>query len=303
MKKIAVIGECMVELYKHKDGNLKQTFGGDSFNCAVYLKRTLKKAQVEYITVLGEDELSLKMLSFFHNQKLSTTYIDKLKDKSPGLYIIDTKEGERSFSYWRDQSAAKELFLTSSLKKLQNDLLSFDLIYFSAISLAIMSEKGRENLFKLVKKARAAGVKVAFDSNYRARLYKNADEARDIYTQAINYCDIFLPSYDDEVELWGNITADKIIDNSLKCGVSEVIISSGKEDIIYNYEGITKKIKTKRLKKVIDSTSAGDSFNAKYLASRLKGKDIQSSIKKANKLASKVIMHKGAIMPRKNNDK
>jgi 2-dehydro-3-deoxygluconokinase len=298
MKKVAVIGECMVELFKNKKGLYKQTFGGDSFNFAVYLKRSFKESDVEYITVLGEDELSLKMLNFFHKQKLKTTYIDKIKNKYPGLYIIDTKNGERSFSYWRGESAARELFLTMSLEKLKEDLLDYDLIYFSAISLAIMSEKGRENLFKIVKKARAAGVKIAFDSNYRARLYNNEDEAREIYSQAINYCDIFLPSRDDEIELFGEMSTSDIINRSLSSGVSEIIISSGKEDIVYHYEDETKTIKTKRLKKIVDSTSAGDSFNAQYLASRLEGKTILKSIKKAKKLASKVIMYQGAIMPK-----
>lgn len=303
MTKIAVIGECMIELYKNKDSSFEQTFGGDSFNCATYLKRSFKEAKVEYITVLGEDELSLQMFDFFHKQNLKTTYVDKLKDKNPGLYIISTKDGERSFSYWRETAAAKELFLTKSLKKLQKDLLSFDLIYLSAISLAIMSKQGRDNLYKILKKARKSGVKVAFDSNYRPRLYKSKDEAKVLYKEALKYTDIYLPSYDDEVELWEDISTKDIIKNSRKAGVSEIVISCGKEDIVYYYKGKTSSVKTKRLEKIVDSTSAGDSFNAKYLAARLKGKNIEESIKKANKLASKVIMHKGAIIPRKKNDK
>ncbi len=298
MKKVAVIGECMVELYQNKQGLYKQTFGGDTFNCSVYLKRTLK-ARVEYITVLGEDELSNKMIDFFKKQEIHTTYIDRLKNRNLGLYIINTKKGERTFSYWRGEAAAKELFLTNSLKKIENELLSYDMIYFSAITLAIMSENGRMNLFKIIKKARVRGVKIAFDSNYRPRLYKNSDEARQIYNQAIHYCDIFLPSIDDEKELWGDLNSNSIIKKALDAGISEIVIKCGKEDIIYHYENITKTIKTKQLKNIIDSTSAGDSFNGAYLAFRLKGKTIKQSIKKAQELASKVIMHKGAIMPKR----
>lgn len=302
MSKIAVIGECMVELFKSKDSSFKQTFGGDSFNCATYLKRSHKKAEVEYITVLGEDELSLKMLNFFHKQNLKTTYVDQLKNKNPGLYIISTKNGERSFSYWRGEAAAKELFLTKSLKRLEKDLLTFDLIYLSAISLAIMSKEGRANLYKVLTKARAKGVKVAFDSNYRPRLYKHLDEAKTLYLQALKYCDIYLPSYDDEVELWGEISKKEIIKNAIKAGVSEIVISCGKDDVVYYCNEKTSNVKTKQLKKIVDSTSAGDSFNARYLASRLKGKNIEDSIKKASSLASKVIMHQGAIIPKKKND-
>ncbi len=298
MKRVAVIGECMVELYQNKKGLYKQTFGGDTFNCSVYLKRTLKKAHVEYISVLGGDELSNKMLEFFKNQDIYTTYVDRLNNRNPGLYIINTKDGERTFSYWRGEAAAKDLFLTKSVEKIEKDLLNYELIYFSAITLAIMSEEGRLKLFKIIKKARAAGVKIAFDSNYRPRLYKDRDEAIRIYEQAINYCDIFLPSIDDERELWGNISIEDIINKSKKAGISEIVIKCGKEDIVYHYENITSKVKTKQLDKIVDSTSAGDSFNGGYLATRLKGKTIEKSIKKASKLASKVIMYQGAIIPK-----
>jgi len=302
MTKIAVIGECMVEMYQDKKGLYKQTFGGDTFNCAVYLKRCLKDAKVEYITVLGQDARSSDMLDFFHKENLDTTYVDRLADKHPGLYIIDTYKGERSFDYWRGEAAAKDLFLTKSLEKLSKDLLNFDLIYFSAITLAIMSEKGRENLFKIVKKARANGVQIAFDSNYRPRLYKNQDDARKIYNQVINYTDIFLPSIDDEIDLWGSSTPADIIKKSLKAGIKEIIITCGKEDIVCHYDGLTLHKKTKQLTKIVDSTSAGDSFNGQYLASRLNEKSIKKSIKKAKKLAAKVIMHKGAIIPKDKND-
>ena len=302
MSKIAVIGECMVELYNSKKDLYKQTFGGDTFNCSVYLKRTFNKAHVEYVTVLGEDALSQKMVGFFHDEKIKTSYIDFLKSKNPGLYIINTKKGERSFSYWREDAAARQLFLTSSLNKMSEDFLKFELIYFSAITLAIMSEEGRNNLFRILKKARTDGVKVAFDSNYRPKLYKNSDEARKIYDQAIHYCDIFLPSIDDEKELWDEVDTYSIIEKAKKAGCSEIIIKCGKEDIVYYHEGTTKTIKTKQLKKIVDSTSAGDSFNGAYLGSRLKGKSIENSIKKAKKLAAQVIMYQGAIMPKEKNE-
>ncbi len=300
MNKVAVIGECMVELYQDKKGMYKQTFGGDTFNCSVYLKRSNKKVELEYITVLGQDELSKKMLNFFHKQNLKTSYIDCIKNKNSGLYIINTQNGERSFSYWRSNSAARELFLTSSLEKISEELLDFDIIYFSAISLAIMSEVGRNKFFKIIKKARAKGVKIAFDSNYRPKLYKNSDEARQIYNKAIHYCDIFLPSIDDEKQLWGDgdIDTNSIIKKAKKAKCTEIVIKCGKEDIVYYFNGHTKTIKTKQLKNIIDSTSAGDSFNGAYLANRLKNKSIEDSIKKAQKLATQVIMYKGAIIPK-----
>ena len=147
-------------------------------------------------------------------------------------------------------------------------------------------------------KARKQGVKIAYDSNYRARLYKNSKKANSLYEEALKHCDIFLPSIDDEKELLGDIKAKHIIKKAKKAKVQEIIIKAGKKSVIYHNNNQTKKIKIKALDKIVDSTSAGDSFNGGYLASRLNNKSIKESILFASNLASKVIMHKGAIIPK-----
>ncbi len=299
MNKVAVIGECMIELYNTKKNVYKKTFGGDTFNCAVYLKRSSSDIEIEYITVLGKEALSTQMIDFFHKEEIQTTYIDRLSDKTAGLYIIHTKDGERSFSYWRNDSAAKKLFLTNSLEKIKLDLIEFDLIYFSAITLAIMSEDGRRNLYETLDIARKNGVKVAYDSNYRPRLYNSVSSAKSLHVEALKHCDIFLPSYDDEKELWGDVSIEDIIKNA---NCSEVVIKQGEEGVVYSFDGKRAEVKIEKLDKIIDSTSAGDSFNGAYLAARLENFSIEESIKKAIRLAAKVIMHKGAIVPKEKNE-
>lgn len=295
MAKIAIIGECMAELYSQENGYV-QTFAGDTFNCAVYLKRSSQKDIVEYVTVLGKDIWSQKMYSCFKEHNLDTNYIDYKEDKTIGLYIITTNKGERSFSYWRGESAAKELFTTPIVEKIENDISTFDMIFFSAITLAIMNKKGRKEFFSIIKKARKAGVKIAFDTNYREKLYANIQEARDIYEETLPYCDILLPSIDDEEALWGVTNSLDIIEKIKKAGVSEIVVKAGKEDIVYFYENEIKTIKTKALENIVDSTSAGDSFNGAYLSARVNGNNIEDSIKKGQELSSKVIMHQGAIV-------
>jgi 2-dehydro-3-deoxygluconokinase len=301
MKKIAVIGECMVEFFNEKDNLYRQAFAGDSANCAIYLKRNFKQSHIEYITVLGVDEFSNKMLDFFHDENLKTTYCDKLSDKNVGLYTISTIKGERSFSFWREDSSAKKLFTTKSLNKLKNILPKYDLIYLSAIVLAIMGKKGRKNLFGILKKAKKYGVKIAFDSNYRPQLYPNIKKAKKLHKKALKISDIFLPSIDDEKALFENSTINSVIKKAKKLGCSEIIVKCGKDSVNYFYKNSIQKVKIKPIKNIVDSTSAGDSFNGAYLASRLKGYNIKKSIKKANKVASVVIMHKGAIIPKGKN--
>lgn len=295
MAKIAIIGECMAELYAKEDTYV-QTFAGDSFNCAVYLKRSSPEHSVEYITVLGKDSWSQKMLSFFKEHNLDTNYIDFKEDKTIGLYIINTDKGERSFSYWRGESAAKDLFTTTITKKIDEEICSFDTIFFSAITLGIMSKEGRKAFFKIIQKARNAGVKIAFDTNYRPRIYKNTQEAKDIYNETLPFCDIVLPSIDDEEALWGMSDSKEIIEKIKLAGALEIIVKAGKEDIVYYYENEIKTVKTTPLENIVDSTSAGDSFNGAYLSHRINGFSIEESIQKAQELSAKVIMHQGAII-------
>jgi len=295
MAKIAIIGECMAELYSQNQGYV-QTFAGDTFNCAVYLKRSTPNDTVEYITVVGKDEWSDMMLAYFKEHNLDVNYVDYKEDKTIGLYIITTDNGERSFSYWRGESAAKELFSTAIVDKIEKDIKTFDMVYFSAITLAIMTESGRKKLFEIISEARKSGVRIAFDTNYRPRLYSDPQEAKDIYDETIKYCDLVLPSIDDEIELWGDISSSEVIEKLTKAGVTEVILKAGKEDILYYNEGKVKTVKIKPVENIVDTTSAGDSFNGAYLSARLNGKNIEDSIIAGQKLAAKVIMHHGAII-------
>lgn len=296
--KIAVIGECMVELSKN-ESYFYQTFGGDTLNCAIYMQRTNPISNIQYITVLGDDIFSKKMYRFFKKEGLGCDYIDFLRDKNAGLYIIDTINGERSFTYYRNFSAAKKLFSTQILQKCQKDLQHFDMIYFSAITLAIMEKNGRKNLLKLLKKARKNGTKIAYDSNYRKILYKDVKEAKALHVKALKLCDIFLPSLEDEKELWGeSISFSDVINKAEKFGVKEIVVKNGKDSIFYTKNQKIKNQKSEHVNDVVDTTAAGDSFNGVYLGSRCKGLSKKESIKIAKNIAAKVIAYKGAIIPK-----
>jgi 2-dehydro-3-deoxygluconokinase len=48
---------------------------------------------------------------------------------------------------------------------------------------------------------------------------------------------------------------------------------------------------------VVDTTAAGDAFNAAFLAASLSGRSAQDCCRAANALAATVIQHRGAIIP------
>ena len=108
-KKIAVIGECMIEL-SEKNGAVNRGFGGDTLNTSVYIARQTDASalSVHYVTALGTDAFSQQMLDSWQQENVNTDLIQRMADRLPGLYYIETDDtGERTFYYWRNEAAAR----------------------------------------------------------------------------------------------------------------------------------------------------------------------------------------------------
>lgn len=295
--KIAIIGECMVELFDQGDGLLKRTFGGDTLNSAIYFSKCTQNVDCFYITLLGDDSLSNEMIKFWEDEGIKTNFVEQVPNGVPGLYMIQTDEkGERSFLYWRDNAPAKKLFLTQNKTNLINKLKGFDWIYFSGISLAILEDEGREILFELLKDFRQSGGKVAFDNNYRPKLWEGKDVKANM-EKAYQNCDIALPSIDDEFLLWGDDSLESVKNRLISFDCSEIVIKRGSNSCIVYKDGKNYEYQIEAITNIVDTTAAGDSFNGAYLAKRLEGVSIEDSIKLASKVAGQVIGQKGAVVP------
>ncbi|MDH5410896.1 MAG: sugar kinase, partial [Alphaproteobacteria bacterium] len=181
MKRIACIGECMIELFEDAasgSGTMRRTWGGDTLNSAVYLARELAgtDAKVHYVTVLGDDPYSTEMLAGWAAEGIDTDLTERLPGALPGLYMIRVDErGERDFLYWRDRAAARQLFITGEAERTLAELAGFDWLYFSGITLAILSIEGRAKLMTLCQAVRGRGGQVVFDSNFRPGLWPDRE--------------------------------------------------------------------------------------------------------------------------------
>ena len=188
--RIVSVGECMVELSGAGQGLWRQAFAGDTFNTAWYLCALMPAdAQVDYLTCVGQDAISQAMVDFIAGAGIGTGCISRHPTRAPGLYMIDLKDGERSFTYWRDSSAAR--CLADDPDHLARCLLGADLVYFSGITLAILTPDRRRDLLAALA---ASGARVAFDSNMRLRLWSDADEMRDWIMKAAAVAHIALPN-------------------------------------------------------------------------------------------------------------
>ncbi|MEX9253521.1 sugar kinase [Pseudenterobacter timonensis] len=302
-KKIAVIGECMIEL-SQKGAEVSRGFGGDTLNTSVYIARQVapEALTVNYVTALGTDSFSQQMLEAWQEEQVDTTLIQRMENRLPGLYYIETDStGERTFYYWRNEAAAKFWLESPDAPAICEKLATFDYLYLSGISLAILSPESREKLFALLERCRANGGKIIFDNNYRPRLWASREETQQVYTRMLACTDIAFLTLDDEDALWGEKPVDEVIARTRQAGVTEVVIKRGADSCLVAMAGeeVVEVPAVKLAKeKVIDTTAAGDSFSAGYLAVRLTGGTPEEAARRGHLTASTVIQYRGAIIPR-----
>ena len=296
--RIACIGECMIELSQLDlaGGHARVGFAGDTFNTAVYLAR-LRPGAVSYVTNLGTDAFSARMLETLAAEGIDGRLIGRHATRLPGLYSIEVDAtGERSFRYWRESSAARTLF--SGTGASLDDLARFDTIYLSGITLAILPEGVRAALTERLGALRDAGHAIAFDSNYRPRLWPDADTARAAFNRMWQACSLALPSFDDEAALYPGVTPGAVLDRISAAGATEIVLKNGAAGPMIRAGGADLQLALPRAARVVDSTGAGDSFNAGYLAARFSGAAPAEAAAAGHALACRVIEHHGAVIPR-----
>ncbi len=297
MDRIACIGECMIELSQLDlaTGQARIGFAGDTANTATYLARLGQPTA--YLTNVGTDAFSDTMLARMQAEGIDTSLIGRLPDRLPGLYAIETDaRGERSFRYWRNEAAARTLF--SGTGPTLADLDGFATVYVSGITLAILPDGVRRRLIAALGALRARGVRTVFDPNYRPRLWRNADEAREWFTAIWGVTSLGLPSRDDEEKLWPGATVETVAHRLHALGVAEVVVKDGATGPYVSTSAGGRRMTLPEVTAVVDTSGAGDSFNAGYIAARATGATPEDAATAGHTLASVVIGHHGAIIPR-----
>lgn len=301
MPRFLSIGECMIELASLGGDMMRKGFAGDTFNTAWYARAFLPENwTVEYFTALGDDRASGEMLEFMASAGIGTGHIRRLAGKAPGLYMIHLDQGERSFSYWRSVSAARQL--ADDRETLSVAIGASDVIYFSGITLAILAPDARKTLLELTQAARDGGRMVAFDPNIRPRLWVDKQDMLSSISAAAATASIVLPGFDDEAAHFGDISVEQTIERYHGLGVDTVVVKDGAKGATISERGTVIHIPAHPPAAVVDTTSAGDSFNGGYLARRAAGDDPPDAARFAARVASAVIGQPGALISREKLD-
>ena len=295
--KVVSVGECMIELARGSDRRYGLAFGGDTFNTAVYLARA--GIPVSYATLLGDDPYSMGIRASAALEAIGTELIGTRPGRIPGLYLIETgPDGERSFAYWRDQAPARELFDTPMGDTVAAAMKDAAAVYYSGITLSLYSDAGLDRFAEALTAARAAGARIVMDSNFRPRGWSHdLDRARTVFDRFWRLTDWALPTFDDEQALWGDQDMDATLARFARLAIPEIVVKNGAAGATVLTRDWAKDIACPSARPPIDTTAAGDSFNAAYIAARLRGAPPDDACRLGHRLAGAVIQHRGAIAP------
>ena len=297
MTRVVCIGECMVELRAMGEDSFARSYAGDVYNTAVYLKRSLPDAQVQFVSATGDDPMSTAMRVAWRADGIDDALAFTVAGGSPGLYLIETDAfGERRFQYWRSNSAARR-WLALLQKEGESLLWGADIVYFSGISLAILGTEERQEAIELMRRLRSRVGRIAFDPNVRVKLWQSSKIAAASIAAAISVCDILLPSTEDLAWLFNLDQPLRQMDLLREMGVIEVALTLGSAGCAISDAQMGVQLLSPAVNRVVDTSGAGDAFNGAYLASRLQGRTPTQAAEAGLLVASRVVAHAGAIVP------
>ncbi|TJV44071.1 MAG: sugar kinase [Mesorhizobium sp.] len=291
---VASIGECMLELSGQTGPNWRMGFAGDTFNTLWALHALSGDRPATYVSAFGDDPFSQGQIGFFAENGIGIGSSPVIPGARPGLYAITLTGAERSFTYWRSDAAARQL--ASDPKALSKNLENQSLVYFSGITLAILDDGARATLLAAIAKARAAGSLIAFDPNYRPRLWRRREDAQSAIVEALGVTDIALPTFPDEQMLFGDEIPRATADRLGKL-VDEVVVKNGEAPALVASKGTLHDVPAIHVAAPVDTTGAGDSFNGGYLAARLAGHEPVEAARRGHRVAAAVVQVRGALAP------
>ena len=292
-------GECMIELARVPGGgDWRMGFAGDTANVAIYAARA--GVDVAYLSALGADPHSEEMRAVLKGEGVDCGLVLTHPARAPGLYAIRTDaRGERSFTYWREQSATRDFFALPEAPAALAEAGQARMLYLSGITLSLFDPAGHAQVTQLARTVRARGGEVVFDGNYRPRGWADAAAARTAFATIAPLCSIVLPTFEDEAALFGDTDPQDTIRRWHETGARLVVVKMGDAGaLLSRHGGWAETILCPERKEPRDTTGAGDSFNAAFLSAMLAGEEPEAAVLAGHRLAGEVVMHPGAIIPR-----
>jgi 2-dehydro-3-deoxygluconokinase len=294
---VLVVGEPLVELLEGEPGVVRRGFGGDALNVAVYLCRESPELRVSLGSAVGDDRRSRELIDMCRSEGVDVSFLPQVGGSELGEYIVTVDHaGERSFRYRRADSPFRAVLDVADHPL--PEPATVDALWFSGIGLAMLHEAGRERMHEYASSVRHGGGSVIYDPNHRPALWASPGEARAWTSRVAGSADIVLASVDDGRLLTGATTARDVADAFRALGSREVVITDGSAPCVVARNTRVIEVPANEAL-IVDTTAAGDAFDAGYMAARLGGEDPEGSARAGHRLASMVVTYRGALIPRR----
>ncbi len=292
------VGEAVIELKRGADGRFALSCSGDAFNTAIYLARA--GINVAFATALGDDPYSESMVALASAEGIASNLMLRVPNRLPAVCLVENEPaGERRARYWREGAPVRQLFEQPDWMRLAEALTTAKLVYFSGITLSLFSNTGLGRFLAVLEVARRQGTKVAFDGNFRPHGWSgDLPRTRTVFIETLKRVDIALPTFDDEAVLWGDPSPEATVARLQAFGIGEIVVKNGPNSALVATAGAQEFIPVPEVFIPVDTTAAGDGFNAGYLAARLIGDTPAQAAGAAHRLAGNIIRHPGALVPR-----
>ncbi len=299
MPDLVCIGEPMLEFNQQPNPDTEEQplgrrfylegFGGDTSNTAVAAARA--GARVAYITAIGDDPPGDRFASMWTAEGIDMRGVRVSPTHPTAVYLVTHGPNGHEFRYYRQGSAASTL----APADISEDLIKgAKYLFASGVSQAI-SASAADAVFHAIDLARKAGVKIAYDTNYRARLWPVA-RAKAVMHQAIAEADIALPSLEDAQMLTGLTDPEAIVSYYLGLGPQTVVLKLGAQGARLGTTQGQIAIAPHPCR-YVDGTGAGDTFCGNFLARLIAGDAPEAAARYAAVAAALKTEGFGAVGP------
>ena len=289
MADLVCIGEPMLELNEQPDGRFMPNHGGDTSNAAIAAAR--QGAKVAYVSAVGIDPAGDSFMQLWQAEGIDVSGVRRDPVHPTAIYLVHHGPGGHAFHYYRHGSAASTL----GARDIDPALIrGARMLYASGISQAISADAA-DAVFHAIELAQAAGVPVAYDTNYRPRLWP-ASRAAAVIHAAIGRSRIALPGLDDALALTGLGDPDAVADFYLRLGPAVVVLKMGAAGVLLA-TGETRVRIAPFPCRAVDATGAGDTFCGAFLARTLAGDAAEAAARYAACAAALSTTGFGAVPP------
>lgn len=289
---IVALGEAMIEFNQARADDPRtylQGFGGDTSNMAIAAARV--GARAGYVTRVGDDAFGRMLLSLWAEEGVATAGVATDPAASTGVYFVTHGPQGHEFSYLRAGSAASRMTPAT----LPRDVIrSAKILHVSGISQAI-SASACDAVLAAMDEARAAGVRVSYDTNLRLKLWPLA-RARGVILASLARCDLCVPSLDDARMLFDTDDEDAIVAACHRAGAPVVVLKRGARGCLVS-DGSKCVVLDGHVVASVDATGAGDCFDGAFAARIVAGDDPFAAARYANAAAAVATTGYGAVAP------